>query len=55
MDLNSKSAADVKMEILVLVPSLKSNILSFTSFQMDETFWRLVKAAVKINFGTKPT
>ena len=33
------SAADVKIEIPVLVRSLKSSILSSTSFQMGETFW----------------
>ena len=32
------SAADVKMEIPVLVRSLKSNILSSIRFQMDKTF-----------------
>ena len=32
------SAADVKMEIPVLVLSLKSSILSSTGLQMDKTF-----------------
>ena len=41
------SAADVKMEIPVLVRSLKSSILSSTSFQMDKTFWGVVSAAVE--------
>ena len=41
------SAADVKMEIPVLVPSLKSSILSSTSFQMGKTFWGVVSAAVE--------
>ena len=41
------SAADVKMEIPVLVRSLKSSILSSTSFQMDKTVWRVVSAAVE--------
>ena len=40
------SAADVKMEIPVLVRSLKSSILSSTSFQMDKTFWGVGSAAV---------
>ena len=34
--------ADVKMEIPVLVRSLKSSILSSTSFQMGKTFWGVV-------------
>ena len=38
------SAADVKMEIPVLVRSLKSSILSSTSLRMDKTFWRVVSA-----------
>ena len=42
-----KSAADVKMEIPVLVPSLKSSILSSTSFQIGKTFWGVVSAAVE--------
>ena len=42
-----KSAADVKMEIPVLVRSLKSSILSSTSFQMDKTVWGVVSAAVE--------
>ena len=41
------SAADVKMEIPVLVRSLKSSILSSTSFQMGITFWGVVNAAVE--------
>ena len=35
------------MEILVLVPSLKSIILSSTSLWMDITFWGVVRAAVE--------
>ena len=42
-----ESAADVKMEIPVLVRSLKSSILSSTSFQMGKTFWGVVSAAVE--------
>ena len=41
------SAADVKMEIPVLVRSLKSSILSSTSFQVGKTFWEVVSAAVE--------
>ena len=41
------SAADVKMEIPVLVLALKSSILSSTSFQMGKTFWGVVSAAVE--------
>ena len=41
------NAADVKMEIPVLVRSLKSSILSSTIFQMSKTFWRVVSAAVE--------
>ena len=41
------SAADVKMEIPVLVRSLKSSILSSTSFQKGKTFWGMVSAAVE--------
>ena len=41
------SAADVKMEIPVLIRSLKSSILGSTSFQMDKTFWGVVSAAVE--------
>ena len=39
--------ADVKMEIPVLVRSLKSSILSSTSLQMGKTFWGVVSAAVE--------
>ena len=35
------------MEIPVLVRSLKSSILSSTSFQMGKTFWEVVSAAVE--------
>ena len=35
------------MEIPVLVRSLKSSILSSTSFQMGKTFWGVVSAAVE--------
>ena len=41
------SAADVKMEIPALVRTLKSSILSSTSFQMGKTFWGVVSAAVE--------
>ena len=41
------SAADVKMEIPVLIRSLKSSILSSTTFQMGNTFWGVVSAAVE--------
>ena len=41
------SAADVKMEIPVFVRSLKSSILSSTSFQMGKTFWGVVSATVE--------
>ena len=41
------SAADVKMEIPVLVQSLTSRILSSTSFQMGETLWGVGSAAVE--------
>ena len=43
----SWSVADVKMEIPVLVQSLKSSILSSTSFQMGKTFWGVASAAVE--------
>ena len=42
-----RSAADVKMEIPVLVRSPKSSMLSSTSFQRDETVWGGVSAAVE--------
>ena len=42
-----KAAADVKMEIPVLVQSLKSSILSSTSFQKGTAFWGVVRAAVE--------
>ena len=35
------------MEIPVLVRSLQSSILSSTSFQMDNTVWGVVSAAVE--------
>ena len=41
------SAADVKMEIPVLVLSLKLSTLSSNSFQMDKTIWVVVSAAVE--------
>ena len=41
------SAADIEMEITVLVRSLMSSIMSSTSFQMGKTFRRVVSAAVK--------
>ena len=43
----SRSGADVKMEIPVLVRSLKSSILSSTSFQRGKTFRGVVSAAVE--------
>ena len=39
--------ADVKMEIPVLIRSLKSSILSWTSLPRDNTFWGVVSAAVE--------
>ena len=42
-----QSAADVKMEIPVLVWSLMSSILSSISFQRDNTLWGVVSAAVE--------
>ena len=39
-------SADVKMEIPVLLGSLKSSILSSTGYQLQNTFWREVSAAV---------
>ena len=41
------SAADDMMEIPALVRSLKSSILSSTSFRMGKIFWGAVSAAVK--------
>ena len=41
------SAADVKMEIPILIRSLKSSILSSTSLQMGKTFWGVGSAAVE--------
>ena len=35
------------MEIPVHVQSLQSSILNLTSFQMDNTFWGVVSAAVE--------
>ena len=53
--LSVTSAADVKIEILVLVQSLKSSILSSTSFQMDQTFSGVVSAAVEqLALGADP-
>ena len=40
------SAADVKLEIPVVVPSLISSIMSLTSSQLNETFWEAASAAV---------
>ena len=42
-----KSNADVKMEIPVLIHSLKSSILSSTSYQMDKTIHKTRSAAVE--------
>ena len=47
MSISVQSAADVKMEIPVLVRLLKSSILSSTSFQMGKTSWGVVSAAVE--------
>ena len=41
------STADVKLEILALVRSLKSSILSSASFLMDKTFWGVGNTVVK--------
>ena len=41
------SAADVKMEIPVLVQSLRSCILISTSFKMDDTFCKVVSASIE--------
>ena len=41
------SAADVKIEIPVLVRSLKSSILSSNSFQIGKTFWGVGSLGVK--------
>ena len=41
------SAADVKVEIPVLIQSLKSSSLSSTSFLLKETFWGAESAAVE--------
>ena len=41
------SEAYAKMEIPVLVRSLKSSILSSNSFQVGKTFWGVVSAAVE--------
>ena len=40
-------AAHVKMEVPVLIRSLKSSILSSTSSQLDDTFWGVGSAAVE--------
>ena len=40
--LNYPSVADAKMEMPVLIQSLKSSILSSTSFQFNNTFWGVV-------------
>ena len=42
-----KSEDIVKMEISALIRSLKSSILSSTSFQMDKSFWGVGIAAVE--------
>ena len=42
-----KSAADVEMEIPVLVRSLKSSIFSSTSSQLDDTFCGVLSADVE--------
>ena len=44
---NARSAAEVKIELPVLVRTLKSSILSSTSFQMDETLRGVVSAVVE--------
>ena len=43
---SQRAPAYVKMEIPVLLWSLKSSVLSLTSFQIDQTFWRVASAAV---------
>ena len=53
MYIHTVSGWYVKKEISVLVRSLKSCILSSTSFQMDKTFCGVVSAAVS-NQGVKP-
>ena len=45
--MNTRSAADLKMEIPVLMQSLKSSILNSTSFQMGKTFCGVVSAAAE--------
>lgn len=40
-------AADVKLEIHVLAYSLKSNIISSSSFQLDNAFWSVGSTLVK--------
>ena len=47
------SVADVKMEIPVLVQSLKSSTMSSTSLQLDKTFRGVLSAAVQSNQGLK--
>ena len=42
-----QSSAHVKMEVPVLIQSLKSSILSLTSFQLDKTFQGVGSAAVE--------
>ena len=44
---HKQTAADVKVEIPVFVWSLKSRILSSTSYQMGKIFWEAVSAAVE--------
>ena len=45
--LSNLPAADVKMKIPVLMKSLKSSILSSTSFQLDNIFWGVGRATVE--------
>ena len=47
--------ADVKMELPVLIRSLKSSILGSTSFQMGKTVWGVGSAAVEQSRRVKPT
>ena len=44
---DNESAADVKMEIPVIVQSVKSSTLSSTNLQMGKAFWGVLSAAVE--------
>ena len=43
------SAADVKMEMPVLVRSLMSSTLNLTSSQLDDTLWGVGSAVVELS------